>query len=79
MLWRCYIGTFKNILTLNVLKLSWKKDQRSLSISLYLLYSHSLNSIKSVRSLSVAVCILIPFLHYSSSAFQSIGVVILRG
>jgi hypothetical protein len=42
------------------------------------LYSHNLNSVKSIRSLSVAVCILIPFLYHSFSAFQSVGVAILK-
>ena len=34
---------------------------------------------KSVSSLSVAVCTLIPFLHCSVSAFQSVVVVMLKG
>ena len=71
--------TFKSILTLNALKSFWKKDQSLLSIASQLLYSHNLNSMKSVRSSLVAVCASIPFLHRFSSAFQSVGVVILRG
>ena len=71
--------TFKSILTLNALKLFWKKDQSPLSIALQLLYSYNLNSIKSVRSLSVTVYTLIPFLYCFFFTFQSIGVVILRG
>ena len=71
--------TFESVLTLNVLKLFWKKDQSLLSIALQLLYSYNLNNVKSIRFLLVAVYILIPFLYYFSFAFQSMGIVILRG
>ena len=75
---RCYICIFKNILTLNTSKLFWKKKQYPLSIALYSLYSYNLNSIKSIRSLSVIICTLIPFLYYSAFAFQSINIAILK-